>query len=1055
MSAAYSHASYWLVRELFSQTAEASAFINIRAIANQRPYTDNEGRACNNGTRVVFNENIPIIDFKSRWPILLNHLTMLNQQEEEPANIYFGVNPRTSLNAAANKVADVAGYQAFYLDCDDNKSYTKEQRLIQADFWNTCNLNPSIVIDSGHGYHVYWLFENLLSDKTRGQNILRHMVRTSGCRDKGNTHDPTRILRLPGFYNVKEWFKGDMPLCGIVQPTNWTAQPQMLRYDPAVFENHWPPSDLQDIERYNQSAMTQDASVPFADRIRNTAREAARVLSEQKAQLDGRTIAENSPLPDATLKAQMVDTATVEPLKLTLNTVPPLEHINWARGQVWMKAYCLRGYDGLTIDEQIKIKNATQSEDLSASELDYRIMYRLISLGFTYAAINEFWHRNGVRLYRADKEKKNPNYIKMTFDKAFSAAEATLQQGKNAKKTTDRLIVTPNNLLTETEHGLVIRRTESKDELILTGNLILLARYHDETAEDESEREWFDLRITGYSPNGPVVVEKLVSCKAFNTIDRFLMDVCGPHCRFLSNKRSELQAILSYLEYKYPKVPVKRFSSKLTYKNGIYNFPQMRISASSIETKQDALVTELFTSRYPIYGWFEPNCYTPEQARNFLQNNLKDLLQLHLPRLIAGVLGLIGSAAIAVRFRETFTNIEFNLPTINVRGASSSGKTETLKLLSRLCGIVSGRNTMSTDTSRFAMQRHISSTTFLPVIIDEFKLNSDGSNLKNLLMIRDIVRRNYSGEAIMRGRADTSIVSFRMHAPMIVIGEHQLETVGDVSETSRVFAIDTDTYQIDVEKLSRHQRIQNQRWEWIAPLFYQYVLTLDENTLYAEYLKIEKRMRSSLEKNVAESLTRMSHNLASLYLGCNLWSRFFKSLCPSAPDVCETLDLEKCLLEDTMEMYLNNKNTFVGVAKTHAGVETRVVVTNNEFFTMLQTIQDIEESGFAINDVTTKCFYEKEAENELLIVLPAMHERYALYLQRKNRTAPERTKMLSLIKAMQVKQSPLLLECHAARKLDGRTVRVYVMDLNLLRTLGIWRKNENPVTITTPSKLLN
>jgi len=1045
-ASAYDHPAYWLIRCIFQKSADPEWFINIRAIVNCKPYTSEDGKE-HKETKVVFNENIPVVDFKTRWPELLAHLTMLNSQAVEPANIYFGVNPRLHQNPKSNSIPDVAGYASFYLDADDNKNYTKEQRLIQVAFWTDYGLPPSILVSSGRGYHPYWCFNGLLIDKEYGQNILRKMVLLSGCKDKGNTHDPTRILRLPGFYNVKNWWNGDIPFCALAFPQTISSDTNVYRYDPAGFEKGFPPSLLENIETYHTRAGALDINVPLGERVKIIAREATEFMWNQKAKQDGREVSLELPSPTATMQEQKAAAPStereLEKLNLSLTVIPPVEHLPFKRHKAWMKIYCLRGYDALSEAETALVLKQTGLPVANGSELDYRVMYFLITLGYTQNAIEEFWMRNGIKLYRPDKMKNSPNYLKMTFEKAFAAAEAALQQGRTQSAESGRLTMTPENQITLTDQGILFRRAEDKHALIFTGDIQLMRRYHDETAEDETEREWFDLKITGFGPNGVSTYEKLVPTNAFYTSERFQQLVCDYQARLLTSKRDELQTLLSFLERRYPNVSTKRFTSKLTFKDDAYNFPQMRITAEKIETKEDTLVHDVFSKRYPIYKWFQPNYYSQTQATNFIKNNINDLYTIHLPRLVASVIGLIGAAALAVRFRQDFEGQEFNLPTLNVRGASSSGKSETVKALCRLCGVVGKEYTVSTNTTQFALQRHISSTTFLPVLIDEFKLNTEGSNSRNLQIIRDVVRRNYSGETILRGRADTSLIAFQLHAPLIIVGEHPLESAGDISETSRVFAVNTDIYETTNARRLLFEKFQSQRWEWLAPLFYQFTLRQDVKEMHDLYRTIQRRLIEKLEKTMAESVTRTAHNLAALYLGCLLWDRFIKSLYPEAPSIETALTLEASLVDETISDNLENKHTFVMETKTPTGTLEHVVATNNEFFQMLRVIQEIDETGFTIDEVPLKCYFEDEAESELLVLLTTMHEKYRVYMLKFNREAPPKNKMVALLNGMIAKKSPWLKEKHSVRKISGKAHRCYIFDLNLLRKMGIWRENSS------------
>jgi len=79
-------------------------------------------------------------------------------------------------------------------------------------------LKPSLIIDSGGGYHTYLFLTSsvYIEDENREdvRQVQRMWVRMNGG-DYG-VSDLTRILRLPGFYNLKSGFGNDKPLVSVV-----------------------------------------------------------------------------------------------------------------------------------------------------------------------------------------------------------------------------------------------------------------------------------------------------------------------------------------------------------------------------------------------------------------------------------------------------------------------------------------------------------------------------------------------------------------------------------------------------------------------------------------------------------------------------------------------------------------------------------------------------------------------------------------------------------------------------------------------------------------------
>lgn len=166
----------------------------------------------------------------------------LRQLNENAANIYFGVNPRSKRSGTKNAVACC---RCVWADLD-NVTLDMVPR-----HWTRANLpSPSIVVASGHGVHLYWLLDkpqDVASPKSRAdfESMLRNMYHDLGS---DATQDVTRLLRLPGFTNMKQ---APVP-CEIVQLTQ-------IRYSIAEF-NRWrqselklPPASVPSLAPLNQS----------------------------------------------------------------------------------------------------------------------------------------------------------------------------------------------------------------------------------------------------------------------------------------------------------------------------------------------------------------------------------------------------------------------------------------------------------------------------------------------------------------------------------------------------------------------------------------------------------------------------------------------------------------------------------------------------------------------------------------------------------------------------------------------------------------------------------
>lgn len=115
---------------------------------------------------------------------------------EAGANIYFGVNPRARRGGAKD---DVSVVRCIWADIDD---VCPDEAL---ERWSGIVPIPSIAVASGNGTHAYWRLNSDYStsrtdDRATFESLLKNLYRDLGA---DSTQDVSRLLRLPGFFNVK------------------------------------------------------------------------------------------------------------------------------------------------------------------------------------------------------------------------------------------------------------------------------------------------------------------------------------------------------------------------------------------------------------------------------------------------------------------------------------------------------------------------------------------------------------------------------------------------------------------------------------------------------------------------------------------------------------------------------------------------------------------------------------------------------------------------------------------------------------------------------------
>lgn len=127
----------------------------------------------------------------------------INELNRQGFNIYFSVNPRPrNKNKKQKFIKDIV---CLWLDVDaKNFDGGKEEafRRLQA-----FPLQPNIMVDSGNGYHSYWILEEPIINRTEEQSleikqILNGLINTIGADRQRKNFDS--VMRLPGTLNVKE-----------------------------------------------------------------------------------------------------------------------------------------------------------------------------------------------------------------------------------------------------------------------------------------------------------------------------------------------------------------------------------------------------------------------------------------------------------------------------------------------------------------------------------------------------------------------------------------------------------------------------------------------------------------------------------------------------------------------------------------------------------------------------------------------------------------------------------------------------------------------------------
>ena len=149
---------------------------------------------------------------------------MKELNRKHAGNVCFGVCPRP--HEGAGKKDDIRLARCLWADLDDCSVKKALKRVKKA------GLPPATtVIDSGHGVHLYWVLDKPIDLKSNLAQFEAAMKAIAGAIGGDHVHNVDRLLRLPGFDNVKDVRNGAKPVpCAIVEIQS------DRRYHLAVFE---------------------------------------------------------------------------------------------------------------------------------------------------------------------------------------------------------------------------------------------------------------------------------------------------------------------------------------------------------------------------------------------------------------------------------------------------------------------------------------------------------------------------------------------------------------------------------------------------------------------------------------------------------------------------------------------------------------------------------------------------------------------------------------------------------------------------------------------------
>ena len=267
---------------------------------------------------------------------------------------------------------------------------------------------------------------------------------------------------------------------------------------------------------------------------------------------------------------------------------------------------------------------------------------------------------------------------------------------------------------------------------------------------------------------------------------------------------------------------------------------------------------------------------------------LPNLLKMNTPDVVLPVLGWFCAAPLKTRVAQLLGHF----PILVVWGTQGSGKsTMVMEVFWPLLGVESSEPFSATETE-FALLKLLSSTNSVPVFIDEYKPFDMPRHRRNTL--HRYMRRLYTGEVEERGRADQTLVSYRLSAPLCLAGETRpIEPA--LVERILTANPDKNALQKDPSYEQAYRRVKQVSPTLLSASIVRFLLSRDTEA----DLKLARELADKMLGD-REVPFRVRDNIMVMMLGLHCFEEYAASLGIELPELDADAAVAK-LLEDLLE----------------------------------------------------------------------------------------------------------------------------------------------------------
>lgn len=221
----------------------------------------------------------------------------------------------------------------------------------------------------------------------------------------------------------------------------------------------------------------------------------------------------------------------------------------------------------------------------------------------------------------------------------------------------------------------------------------------------------------------------------------------------------------------------------------------------------------------------------------------------------------------AAPFKSRFDDKYQGFPLLCLHGTRGAGKSTLLRLMWKLFGF-SGSKLFSCTETDFVSLKLLSSTTSIPICMDEYKPYDMPE--RRLKALHRLLRRCYNGESEFRGRPDQTTVEYSLSAPVAIAGEVALT---ESALLERILSVNLSPNSLGANRKSALARLQALELQGFCDRYIPFVLATDFETELAR--AEEETARILGDKELPE---RVRRNLVVMVFGIQQFCRFGEGL---------------------------------------------------------------------------------------------------------------------------------------------------------------------------------